>query len=76
MAEISEKSEDMEKTESITEKEVEAAGVEHGHLQELEVDLSKTLQEAGIDEIESDHSPYPEGMKEVFQSILWIHGRD
>ena len=66
MAEISEKTEDMGKTKSITEKEVEVVGVEQGHLQELEVDLSKTLQEAGIDEIESDHSPYPEGTKEFF----------
>ena len=64
--EIAEKSEGAmdKKTNSINEKEVEAVGVEHGHLQELEVDLNKTLQEVGVDDVESDHSPYPEGIKE------------
>ena len=33
----------------------------HGHLTELEVDLDKTLNEVGIDEVDSEHSPYPEG---------------
>jgi OPT family oligopeptide transporter len=33
---------------------------EHGHLQELEVDIGQVLEDSGIDDIEGDHSPYPE----------------
>lgn len=36
-------------------------GAEHGHLQELEVDLNLILGEKGEEDFESDHSPYPEG---------------
>ena len=40
----------------------EAQGtLEHGHLQELEVDLGKRLVEAEVYDVDSDHSPYPEG---------------
>ena len=35
--------------------------VKQGHLTELEVDLDKTLNEVGIDDVDSEHSPYPEG---------------
>ena len=42
--------------------EYEAQGkLEHGHLQELEVDLGKRLVEAEVYDVDSDHSPYPEG---------------
>ena len=42
--------------------EYEAQGtLEHGHLQELEVDLGKRLVETEVYDVDSDHSPYPEG---------------
>jgi len=38
------------------------AGQEHGHLQELEVDMNLILKEEGEEDFEGDQSPYPEGM--------------
>jgi hypothetical protein len=38
------------------------AGTEHGHLQELEVDLNLILKEEGEEDFEGDQSPYPEGV--------------
>ena len=40
--------------------EAEPVDVEHGHLQEIEVDVDKVLHETGIKDIEEDTSPYPE----------------
>ena len=36
--------------------------VEDGHMQELEVDMGHVLEDKGIEDIEGDTSPYPEGM--------------
>lgn len=36
-------------------------GVEHGHLTELEVDLSLILEEKGEEDYDAAHSPFPEG---------------
>ena len=36
--------------------------MENGHLKELEVDVSKVLEEEGLEDIDGDDSPYPEGM--------------
>lgn len=36
--------------------------MENGHLKELEVDVSKVLGEEGLEDIDGDDSPYPEGM--------------
>lgn len=35
--------------------------VENGHLQELEVDMRHILKDQGLDDINGDSSPYPEG---------------
>lgn len=35
--------------------------LEHGHLRDLEVDVYRVVGEGGIDYIEADTSPYPEG---------------
>lgn len=37
------------------------AYMENGHLQELEVDMGIILKEDGLEDIEGDQSPYPEG---------------
>lgn len=42
--------------------------VENGHLQELEVDMQHVLEDQGLDDIDGDTSPYPEGM-----FVNWIH---
>lgn len=39
----------------------DAASIEHGHLQELEVDLDLVMQEQGEEDYAADHSPFPEG---------------
>lgn len=53
------------KIERITRNEdadVDNGDMENGHLKELEVDVSKVLGEEGIEDIDGDDSPYPEGM--------------
>lgn len=40
---------------------IEPFDIENGHLQELEVDVQKVLEDQKIEDIESDTSPYPEG---------------
>ena len=40
-----------------------APELEHGHLQELEVDVDKVAHDERQHSIEEDTSPYPEGMK-------------
>lgn len=39
---------------------VEPQDIEHGHLQEIEVDMGRVLQDGEIEDIEADTSPYPE----------------
>lgn len=43
--------------------------LEHGHLQELEVDVDKVAHDQRQHSIEEDTSPYPEGMK---LSAVWF----
>lgn len=43
---------------------VQPEDVEHGHLQEIEVDMDKVLGDAEIEDLEADTSPYPEGKPE------------
>lgn len=52
------------KMDSITknEEDLNDGDMENGHMKELEVDVSKVLQEEGIEDIDGDDSPYPEGM--------------
>lgn len=45
--------------------EVQQADVEHGHMQELEVDMDKVLADTEIESIEADTSPYPEGKLDI-----------
>lgn len=40
---------------------VQPDDIEHGHMQEIEVDMDKVLGDAEIESIEADTSPYPEG---------------
>ena len=40
----------------------EPADIEHGHLQEIEVDVDKVLHDGEVKDIDADTSPYPEGM--------------
>lgn len=42
--------------------DVSHGDMENGHLKELEVDVSKVLGEEGIEDIDGDDSPYPEGI--------------
>ncbi len=41
-------------------------GLEHGHLQDLEVDLDKVLNEEDLQDIDGDESPYAEGTFPAF----------
>ena len=41
---------------------------ETGHMQELEVDVSQILKDAGLEDIEGDQSPYPEGIHDILPS--------
>jgi len=45
------------------------AGLQHGHLQELEVDLNIILKESGEEDFDGDQSPYPEGMSPPYLII-------
>lgn len=40
----------------------EPIDVEHGHLQEIEVDVDKVLHDVEVKDVDADTSPYPEGM--------------
>lgn len=41
--------------------------INHGHLKELEVDVAQVLHEEGEEfDVDSDHSPYPEGLLPQF----------
>lgn len=40
---------------------VEPTDVEAGHLQEIEVDVDRTLHDQGVKDVDADTSPYPEG---------------
>jgi hypothetical protein len=53
-----------EKTASPVDVDVSAGGpeLEHGHLQDLEIDVGRVLKDDTIEDIESDTSPYPEGI--------------
>lgn len=50
---------DSEKNQSGSDSDVEVAP---GHLQEIEVDVAKAIEETEKYDEDSDHSPYPEGM--------------
>lgn len=43
--------------------------VETQHMQELEVDVGKILNDDGLEDIEGDTSPYPEGQYTFLFSI-------
>lgn len=43
------------------EHDVQPVDVEHGHLQEIEVDVDKVLHDGEIKDVDEDTSPYPEG---------------
>lgn len=45
------------------------AEVEHGRMDELEVDLATVLKEENEYSYESDRSPFPEGMSPCFPSL-------
>lgn len=49
--------------------EADSPDLEHGHLQEIEVDVDKVLHDGEVKDIDADTSPYPEGM------MTDIHGR-
>lgn len=55
------------RNEKVTEgKDIDASdeiGLEHGHMQELEVDLHKILKEEEVSDIDGDESPYAEGTR-------------
>lgn len=40
---------------------VEPTDIEHGHLQEIEVDVDRVLHDQGVKDVNADTSPYPEG---------------
>lgn len=40
---------------------VDEPAIEHGHLQDLEVDVAKVLEDDTVEDLEADTSPYPEG---------------
>jgi len=42
------------------EETIEPVDREHGHMQEIEVDVAQVLQDRGIKDIDADTSPYPE----------------
>lgn len=50
---------DSEKHQSGSDSDVEVAP---GHLQEIEVDVAKAIEETEEYDEDSEHSPYPEGM--------------
>lgn len=50
---------DSEKHQSVSDSDVEVAP---GHLQEIEVDVGKAIEETEEYDEDSEHSPYPEGM--------------
>ena len=53
-----------------SERDVEVA---RGHLQEIEVELDKTIRENdGAFDVEDEHSPYPEGMEYVPSSLAYF----
>ena len=39
----------------------DAPDIEHGHLQEIEVDIDQVMNDKGVKDLEVDTSPYPEG---------------
>jgi len=49
---------------------VEPQDIEHGHLQEIEVDMDKVLADADIDDLDADTSPYPEGRPRPYSLLL------
>jgi hypothetical protein len=55
----------------------DAASIEHGHLQELEVDLDLVIQEQGEEDYAADHSPFPEGtFSSFFTDKSCVHRDD
>ena len=53
---------DPDKKDADVEVLAEPTDVEHGHLQEIEVDVDKVLQDGEIKDLDADTSPYPEGI--------------
>lgn len=35
-------------------------GLEHGHLQDLEVDMGEVIKDPNVEDYDLNHSPYPE----------------
>jgi hypothetical protein len=54
-------SKEVETKDPITEGTDDDVEIGHGHLKELEVDVAKVLAENQSFDLDSDHSPYPEG---------------
>jgi hypothetical protein len=46
--------------------EADSYDIEHGHLQEIEVDVDKVLHDGEIKDVDADTSPYPEGMIDLW----------
>jgi hypothetical protein len=46
--------------------EADSYDIEHGHLQEIEVDVDKVLHDGEIKDVDADTSPYPEGMIDLY----------
>lgn len=53
------------KIDDITPTEETDTDIENGHMKELEVDVQKILGEEGIEDIDGDDSPYPEGISSL-----------
>lgn len=48
---------------------VQPEDIEHGHLQEIEVDMNKILGDADIEDLDAHTSPYPEGIIEYLSNL-------
>lgn len=53
--------------------EADSPDIEHGHLQEIEVDVDKVLHDGEVKDVDADTSPYPEGTvwTVVFTSVCF-----
>jgi hypothetical protein len=49
--------------------EADSYDIEHGHLQEIEVDVDKILHDGEIKDIDADTSPYPEGTIKLYSVV-------
>lgn len=51
---------------------VEPVDMQHGHLQEIEVDLDHVVHDQELKDIDSDTSPYPEVVSVQFFFLLFV----